>query len=40
VEPFADQRLEQAIEAVEERSGYSVVGHEVVLRGACADCRP
>jgi Fur family transcriptional regulator, ferric uptake regulator len=39
VEPFADQRLEQAIEAVEERSGYSVVAHEVVLRGACADCR-
>ena len=40
VEPFADQRLEQAIEAVEERSGYSVVAHEVVLRGACADCQP
>ena len=39
VEPFADLRLEQAIEAVEERSGYSVVAHEVVLRGACADCR-
>ena len=39
VEPFADQRLERAIEAVEERSGYSVVGHEVVLRGSCADCR-
>jgi Fur family ferric uptake transcriptional regulator len=39
VEPFADLRLEQAIEAVEERSGYSVVAHEVVLRGSCADCR-
>jgi Fur family ferric uptake transcriptional regulator len=39
VEPFADQKLERAIEAVEERSGYSVVGHEVVLRGSCADCR-
>jgi Fur family transcriptional regulator, ferric uptake regulator len=39
VEPFADRRLEQAIEAVEERSGYSVVAHDVVLRGACADCR-
>jgi Fur family ferric uptake transcriptional regulator len=39
VEPFADPRLERAIEAVEERSGYSVSGHEVVLRGACADCR-
>ena len=40
VEPFADQRLERAIEAVEERSGYAVAAHEVVLRGACADCRP
>ncbi len=39
VEPFADLRLEQAIEAVEERSGYSVVAHEVVLRGSCANCR-
>ena len=39
VEPFADQRLERAIEAVEERSGYSVSAHDVVLRGACADCR-
>ncbi len=39
VEPFADQRLERAIEAVEQRSGYAVAAHEVVLRGACADCR-
>lgn len=39
VEPFADPRLERAIEAVEERSGYSVSTHDVVLRGACADCR-
>lgn len=39
VEPFADPRLEHAIEAVEERSGYSVATHDVVLRGACADCR-
>ncbi|HUZ82868.1 MAG TPA: Fur family transcriptional regulator [Gaiellaceae bacterium] len=39
VEPFADQKLERAIEAVEERSDYSIVAHEVVLRGACADCR-
>jgi Fur family ferric uptake transcriptional regulator len=39
VEPFADPGLEQAIEAVEERSGYSVATHDVVLRGACADCR-
>lgn len=39
VEPFLDTRLEHAIEAVEEESGYAVVAHEVVLRGACADCR-
>jgi Fur family ferric uptake transcriptional regulator len=39
VEPFVDPSLEQAIDAVEERSGYAIVGHEVVLRGSCADCR-
>ena len=39
VEPFADRSLERALEAVEERSGYSIAGHEVVVRGACADCR-
>jgi Fur family ferric uptake transcriptional regulator len=39
VEPFADRRLEQAIEQVEERSGFSVATHDVLLRGACADCR-
>lgn len=39
VEPFTDPSLEQAIEAVEERSGFAVVGHEVLLRGLCADCR-
>ena len=32
-------RLERAIEAVEKQSGYYVVAHDVVLRGACADCR-
>jgi Fur family ferric uptake transcriptional regulator len=39
VEPFADPELEHAIEAVEEQSGYAVVAHEIVLRGACGDCR-
>jgi Fur family ferric uptake transcriptional regulator len=39
VEPFADPSLERAIHAVEERSGYSVVAHEVLLRGQCGDCR-
>ena len=39
VEPFADPRLEDAIEAVEDASGFAVSAHEVLLRGACADCR-
>jgi Fur family transcriptional regulator, ferric uptake regulator len=39
VEPFADPRLEQAIHEVERSSGYAVVAHDVVLRGACASCR-
>lgn len=39
VERFADQRLERAIHAVEARSGYSVSAHDVVLRGACEDCK-
>jgi Fur family transcriptional regulator, ferric uptake regulator len=39
VEPFADPRLEQAIHDVERSSGYAVVAHDVVLRGACASCR-
>jgi Fur family ferric uptake transcriptional regulator len=39
VEQFSDEQLEHAIHAVEAQSGYAVVAHEVVLRGACADCR-
>jgi Fur family ferric uptake transcriptional regulator len=39
LEPFHDARLEQAIEAVELGTGYAVATHEVVLRGACGDCR-
>lgn len=38
VEAFADDRLEQALRRVEERTGYDVAGHEVVLRGSCRDC--
>jgi Fur family ferric uptake transcriptional regulator len=38
VEAFADPELEQAIHRVEGRTGYSVAGHDVVLRGACGDC--
>ena len=39
VEPFADGGLERAIRAVERESGYAVVAHEIVLRGACGECR-
>jgi len=39
VEAFHDAPLEQAIEAVERQTGYRVVSHDVVLRGACTDCR-
>ena len=40
VEAFHDQRLEEAIRSVSDRVGYDVGGHDVLLRGACADCRP
>jgi Fur family ferric uptake transcriptional regulator len=38
VEAFADPELERALRRVEGRTGYSVAGHDVVLRGACHDC--
>jgi Fur family transcriptional regulator, ferric uptake regulator len=40
VEAFADDELERALHQVEGRTGYSVAGHDVVLRGACSDCAP
>jgi len=39
VEPFEDQTLETAIEHVAIGHGYAVAAHDVVLRGACEDCR-
>ena len=39
VEPFNDDGLERAIGLASERLSYSVSDHEVVLRGACGDCR-
>jgi Fur family ferric uptake transcriptional regulator len=39
VEAFEDAELERALSKVEHRTGYSVAGHDVVLRGACSDCR-
>jgi Fur family ferric uptake transcriptional regulator len=39
VEAFEDPGLERAIHRLEATSGYAVAGHDVVLHGACADCR-
>ncbi|HUK93616.1 MAG TPA: Fur family transcriptional regulator [Gaiellaceae bacterium] len=39
IEAFADQRLERVLRDVEQNSGYAVVGHDIVLRGACRSCR-
>lgn len=39
VEPFADGRLEIALDRVGDSLGYQVDAHDVLLRGACADCR-
>ena len=40
VEPFEDRAIEDAIERVAGGRGYDVAAHDVVLRGACGDCRP
>src|SRR5262249_10851963 len=40
VEAFADDQLERALRKVEGKTGYSVAGHDVVLRGACGECAP
>lgn len=40
VEPFEDRAIEDAIERVAGGRGYEVAAHDVVLRGACGDCRP
>jgi len=39
VEPFEDAALESAIARVAGGRGYTVGAHEVVLRGACEECR-
>ena len=39
VEPFADGGLERALDRVGGGLGYRVEAHDVLLRGACADCR-
>jgi Fur family transcriptional regulator, ferric uptake regulator len=39
VEPFADRPLERALDRVGEAVGFQVDAHDVLLRGACSDCR-
>jgi Fur family ferric uptake transcriptional regulator len=39
VEPFSDSPLELALGRLGGRLGYDVEGHDVVLRGSCAECR-
>ena len=39
VEAFADDTLESALGRVAGRLGFAMGAHEVVLRGACDDCR-
>ena len=40
VEAFADAELERALHEVEAKTGYSIGGHDVVLRGLCTACAP
>jgi len=39
IAPFEDPALEHAIERVSRRLSFAVDDHDVVLRGACGDCR-
>jgi Fur family ferric uptake transcriptional regulator len=39
VEPFSDAALERALSRVAGARGYDLDAHDVLLRGACADCR-
>ena len=39
VTAFEDERLEQAITALSARVDHAIDAHDVVLRGACPECR-
>jgi Fur family ferric uptake transcriptional regulator len=39
VEPFHDLSLEHAVTQVSQRIDHDVSNHEILLRGACPDCR-
>jgi Fur family ferric uptake transcriptional regulator len=38
VQAFEDDALEEALDRLGERLGFDVGGHDVVLRGSCAEC--
>ena len=40
VELFEDDALERELSRVPDRLGYAMEAHDIVLRGACDDCRP
>jgi Fur family ferric uptake transcriptional regulator len=40
VKAFEDDALERELSRVARRLGYAMDAHDVVLRGACDDCRP
>ena len=37
---FEDEALERALDGLSSRLGFEIGGHDVVLRGACPDCKP
>jgi Fur family transcriptional regulator, ferric uptake regulator len=37
--PFADDELERTIDRLADRVAFDVAEHDIVLHGACADCR-
>jgi Fur family transcriptional regulator, ferric uptake regulator len=39
VQPFADDDLERAVDRLAGKVAFEVAEHEIVLHGACADCR-
>lgn len=40
IEAFQDAGLERAIGKLEQQTGFTIEGHEVVLHGACSLCAP
>ena len=39
VEPFEDSALEANVDRIAGRRGFELAAHDVLLRGACGDCR-